>query len=532
MPHDREGQSRRHFLQISMAAVGAGAGVAATAQPASPADAAPPANEMPAPPYCSALDAARAIRGKQISSVELTKLSLERIAKHNPAINAIVQQFPDEAMKRAQEADAAIARGEWWGPFHGVPVTVKDCFDQTGAKCTGGAPELANNVPTSDAPIVARLRRTGGVIVGRTNVPLFSADMQTYNAVYGTTNNPWDPTRSPGGSTGGGAASLAAGFDYFTIGSDIGGSIRNPAHFCGVYGHKPTLDVVPNEQEIASIPDGKPWPRDLLSVAGMLARSASDIHTGMVALGGPVGDIARGYRWTMPPARRTRLSEYRMRYVLDHPACPVLPEVRAKLEESIEALRKAGVQLEEGWPDGIDPLAQYQTYAYMLMCVYAREDLTEEQSAQMRSAAKGDPGNPLVLRAKAWTDFHPGYKDALRTRMAHQQAWQAYFQTHDAFLMPTAFTTAFPHLQTEPIELRMIDTGQGKRLYIDLLFWISFATMTGCPATIAPLGTTSAGLPCGLQIMGPYMEDATPIDIAGKLADSIGGFTPPPNLLA
>jgi|HubBroStandDraft_6_1064221.scaffolds.fasta_scaffold70270_2 amidase len=479
--------------------------------------------------FASALDAARAIRTGQVSSLELTTRMLERIAQHNPKLNAIVMLTADSALARARAADEARARREWWGPFHGVPGTIKDTFEVAGVTTTAGSAGLRNHVPTRDAAVAARLRGAGMIILGKSNVPLFAADWQSYNAVYGQTNNPWDVTRTPGGSTGGGAAALAAGFTYLEPGSDLAGSIRIPAHFCGIYGHKPSLDVVPMRGHIPPPPGIPATPPSTLPVAGPLARSAADLRAALEVLGGPDGDDARAWRWTLPPARGARLRDYRIGYMLDDPRGAVVPAVGEVLAPAVEALRKAGAQLEQGWPPGLNVEEQYDAY---LTILYARftEPLREDQLEGMRKLAANQDGSYLAKYARAVTA-----PDALLVTMDTRRRrargiWQEYFRTHDAFLMPTAFIPAFPHDHSGTQLTRTLDTPGGPRPYGDLCFWISFATLAGLPATTAPVGLTRGGLPVGLQIVGPYLEDATPIDIAGRLADVVGGFRPPPGL--
>lgn len=476
--------------------------------------------------FASALAAARAIRRGEVSSVELTTRMLERIERFNPQLNAIVILTQNEALARARAADEARARDEWWGPFHGVPCTVKDTFETAGVRTTAGAPFLSHHVPAKDAAVVARLRAAGAVILGKTNVPLMAGDWQSYNAIFGTTNNPWDVTRTPGGSTGGGAAALAAGLTYLSVGSDIGGSIRVPAHFCGVYGHKPTLNVVPLRGHIPPPPGGPPSPPPSLPVAGPLARSASDLKAALEVLGGPDAEEATAYRWSLPPARGSRLSEYRMGVVLDDPLCPVSSDVGEVMAEAIEVLRRAGATVGEGWPKGVVPADQYDTYLYLLNSRFAFR-LRDDQIEEVRQRAANQDGTYQAKRALARTAPHKHFLAADSRRMAARAVWQEYFHTHDAFLLPTAFVPAFPHDHSANVDNRVLTTPKGPRQYLDLLFWISFATLTGLPATTAPIGLTRDGLPVGLQIIGPYLEDATPIDLAGKLADVIGGFRPP-----
>jgi amidase len=477
--------------------------------------------------FASALDAARAIRTGRVSSVELTNRMLARIALYNPKVNAIVTLTADAALARARAADEARARGEWWGPFHGVPATIKDTFETAGVRTTAGSTTLTNHVPAGNAVVVERLRRAGVVILGKTNVPDMAGDWQSYNDVFGMSRNPWDLERTPGGSSGGEATALAAGLTYVTIGSDIGGSIRVPAHFCGVYGHKPTIGVIPLRGHVPPPPGTPPFPPSPLAVAGPLARNAADLKASIEALGGPDGDDGLAYRWSLPAGRGARVADYRIGYVLDDRACPVSAELKPALEGTIDALRKAGATLEEGWPAGIAPDVQYATYLDLLWAAFSFL-MRADQVDAMRALAASEPDSHRRRQARAWT-ASPRYLSAAHSRrLAARAAWQEYFRTHDAFVMPTSFVPAFPHDQGPSLFDRRLVTPAGLREYLDLFYWISFATLTGLPATTAPVGRTASGLPVGIQIMGPYLEDATPIDIAGKLADLVGGFTPPP----
>jgi amidase len=361
--------------------------------------------------FASASDAAAAIRTKRVSSTELTRLALERIDRFNPRLSAVVNVLRESALAEARAADDALARGAPVGPLHGVPITVKDTFE-------------------IGAVAVARLRRAGAVLLGCTNEPFLSA------------------------------AALAGGLGHLSLGSDIGGSIRVPAHFCGIYGHKPTAGVVSRRGHIPPLRGAMVTE---LPVAGPMARSAADLRLTMEVLGGPDGADAISCRWTLPPPRHTRLAGFRAGYVLDDPLCPVAPEVKVTLESAIRRLRRAGVPLTEGWP-----------------------------------------GN--AVEARAATDPCQGFLAQFEARLKARRVWQDWFRDHDVFLMPTA---------SIPV---------GPQAYRDLRFWIGFATLTGCPATTAPAGLTAGGFPVGIQIMGPYLEDATPIAFAEAMAGIVGGF--------
>jgi amidase len=514
---------RRSFVSGLAALFGASAASHSVRQaPAADLQAIKPTDLM----FASALDAARAIRRKQVSSAELTLHILARIEKYNPKVNAIVTLRADEAKERAKAADEALARGEWWGPFHGVPCTVKDTFETAGVRTTAGAPFLAQHVPRHDAAVVERLKAAGAVILGKTNTPFMAGDHQTFNDLFGTTNNPWDAARTPGGSSGGSAAAVAAGLSYLDIGSDLAGSIRVPAHYCGVYGHKPSLGVVPLRGHIPPPPGVPPIPPPDLPVAGPLARSPADLRAALLAFGGPDRDEAIAYRWSLPPARGARLADYRIGYVLDDRHCPVLHEVKDALSGAVGALRKAGARLDEGWPTGLVPADQYETYLHLFFALQNAPSMRDEQLEEMRRQAARQDGSMEARMAQAAVAPHKAFLAANGARMAARAIWADYFRTHDAFLMPTGYTVAPPHDHAPPLS-RTVKTPTGERPQHDLFFWISFATLAGLPATIAPAGRTPRGLPVGIQIVGPFLEDATPIAVAGHLADVIGAFRPP-----
>jgi amidase len=513
---------RRQVLRGGLAACGLGlmpAGLRASGV----TDRVGPAPQLP---FATALQAAEAIRRRRISSRELTQLALERIDRYNPALNAIVNVLREEALAAARGADEALAHGRARGAFHGVPITLKESFEIRGVPATVGLEELRTHVPAEDSDAVARLRAAGAIILGNTNVPVRLADWQSANPIYGRSNNPWDLSRTPGGSSGGSAAALASGLGYLSMGSDIGGSIRVPAHFCGIYGHKPTIGVVSRAGHIPPMPALRPQPANDLAVVGPMARSAPDLAAAMQVVGGPGAEDAVAYRWTMPPARRNRLGSYRFGYVLDDPFCPVVPAVKDRLARAIDALGKAGARLNEGWPPEVEAETQFRTYSYLLWEAMT-PPMEADELESLRLAAVRNDRSLETLRAHSLADPYSAVTAVRAARLRHRAVWQRFFRDHDAFLMPTAFTPAFPH-DDRPIAARVLATPTGDRPYNDLLFWITVPTLTGLPATIAPVGLTSEGLPVGVQIVGPYLEDATPIDVATRLADVVGGFQPPP----
>lgn len=469
--------------------------------------------------FASALEAAEAIRKKHISSFELTQRTFARIDKYNPQLNAFAYQLREDALARAKHADEAQASGKSLGVLHGVPVHVKESFAVAGHPCTWGIPALKDSKAPSDSEVVARFLGAGAVLIGATNVPLALGDWQSYNQIYGTTNNPWDVKRSPGGSSGGTAAALAAGLGYLSVGSDIGGSIRVPAHFCGVYGHKPTLDLVDMQGHLPGGQHENPGFSTLLAVGGPLARSAEDLLAALRFLGGPADYSAKAWKWELPAARHESLREFRVGYVLDDPYCPVTSETKAVLENTIQKLEKAGAKLKSGWPAGFKIDELYQNFNFHLDAFMFSVAPAEQQEVERKEGARGK----VVPGLASFADWQ---QQNFR-RLGYRAQWQSYFDEVDVFLSPVAFTTAFEHDHSQPQDKRTIATVRGPRAYNDMSRWIAHATLTGCPATVAPVGRGEGGLPIGLQIMGAYWEDATPIVFAKLLARELGGFVAP-----
>jgi amidase len=474
--------------------------------------------------FATALQAAEAIRTKKVSSVELTERMFARTDHYNPQLNVFAYQLREDALAQAKKADAALAAGRAQGVFHGVPITVKESFAVAGHPCTWGFPPLRDSKAPRNSDVVNRLLSdAGAVLLGATNVPVALADWQSYNPIYGQTNNPWDVKRSPGGSSGGSAAGLAAGLGYLSVGSDIGGSVRVPAHFCGIYGHKPTLDLVSMQGHIPGGNPGLPDFSTLLAVAGPLARSASDLLAALKVLGGPAAWDAKAWKWQMPEPRARSLKDFRVGYVIDDPIAPPTPEVKALLENAIEKLGRAGAKMRPGWPDGLKPAELLTNYKFMLEAFFYSTASPEEQERQR----KAFPDSIAGKNSGALSSFADWQQQNFR-RLAYRAQWQAYFNQVDVFLSPVAFTAAFPHDHSEPQDQRTIATSAGPRQYMDMLNWIAAPTLTGCPATVAPVGRTPQELPVGIQIMGPFWEDATPITFADLLSKEAGGFVPPP----
>jgi len=475
------------------------------------------------PSFGTATEAMAALERRRISSRELMAHVFARIARINPSLNAFVTLLEEQAMLAAAAADEARMRGgRALGRLHGLPVLMKDVFMTAGVRTTSGSLQYKDYVPTEDAAVVARMKRAGAIIIGKTNTPELALDWQTFNEVAGQTNNPWDLTRTPGGSTGGGAAALATGMGFLETGSDMGGSLRTPAHFTGVYGHKPSLDLVPTFGHIMPPPTSQLWTNPLV-VMGPLARSADDLALSLLAIAGPE---QAALRWTLPAPRKTRLSEYRIGCMLDDPFCAVDPEVKEVLQQAVDALRGAGVQVVEGWPEGVSLPASFDLYLFMAGGLQGNA-VSPEQRAQFNELVRqGNTQDPYILGVTA---SHYEYTLKDQQRLIQRARWQHYFRSFDAFLCPVHFIPAFPHDHRLPRNTRSLVTSDGStRAYNENMKWVSPATLAGLPATAAPVGFTRRGLPVGIQIIGPYYEDGTPIDVARGLTELVGGFARPP----
>jgi amidase len=473
--------------------------------------------------FASALDAAAAIQAKRVSSVELTQRTFARIDKYNPKLNAFAYQMRTQALAQARFADEALSRGERLGPFHGVPVCVKESFGVNGQPDTWGIPAFKDSKAPVNSTVVQRLLDSGAVLVGGTNVPLNLMDWQSYNDIYGTTNNPWDLTRTPGGSSGGSAAALAAGLSYLSVGSDIGGSLRIPASFCGIYSHKPTLDLVSTNGHVPGGVRSLPGFSTGLAVAGPMARSAPDLIAALKLLGGPDGYNRKAWSWNLPPPRKRTLKDFRVGYVLDSPLASPISEVRPVLDRALSLLERTGAQLRPGWPPGYDLNEALNTYLFLLG---AFTFSTEGKAAQEQERQQYQQQNRNPFAAGALSS-HADWQQQHFRQLAFRDLWLQYFEQIDVFLMPCSFMAAFPHNHEGDLNTRVLETAEGKRPYMQLMPWMVTATLTGCPATVAPIGQTSAGLPVGLQVMGPFWEEATSIQFATLFREESGGFQAP-----
>ncbi|TMJ52413.1 MAG: amidase [Alphaproteobacteria bacterium] len=476
--------------------------------------------------FASATELSDAIRSRRIGCVELLEFYLARAEQHNPGLNAIVVWQVDLARERARAADAALASGELWGPLHGIPMTVKESFNLAGLPTTFGNPLWKDNVAAGNAFLIDRLLQAGAIVFGKTNVPYMLADAQSFNDIYGTTNNPWDRARSPGGSSGGEAATLAAGLSALGAGSDIAGSLRNPAHYCGVYGHKPTWGLISTR---GHAPPGIMTPTDI-SVVGPMARHAEDLDLALRALAGPDLLQQAAWRLELPSARHRRLGEFRVAVWASSPLCRIDASVSDLFDRAVDAIGRAGATVDEAARPGIDDEEHHRLFMLLLRAATASRMREEDFSRQQEIAATltDDDMSDRAAVARGATLLHRAWGNANEARTRLRYAWHEFFRRFDVLLTPVAATAAFLHNRNPSRDERTVSVNGTSVPYAEQLFFAGLASLSYLPASAAPIGLTAEGLPVGLQIIGPEGEDRTTIEFARLLAAEIGGFVPPP----
>ncbi len=469
----------------------------------------------------SATGLAGAIRAKDVSSTELLDHLVERIERLDGPINSVVRWDLDRARAAATAADAAVANGDELGPLHGVPMTIKDSFQTEGCVTTSGAPELADFVPTEDAWPVARLRAAGAIPFAKTNLPIWAGDIQSYNDVYGTTNNPHDVERTPGGSSGGSAAALAMGFTPIELGSDIGGSIRVPAHYSGVAGHKPSFGIVPAHGQIPG-PPGTLSQADL-AVAGPMARTVGDLELCLDVLAGPDRWDSPAWRLDLPPSRASGLGDFRIAAWLDDEACPVDGDTHRALGAAVAAIEAAGGRVDTEARPAITLDKAFSVFGDLLFAALSGghpKDKIEHLAADTTDTPMGWVKRSTAARHRDWLSNH-------ERRLQLRERWAKFFTRFDAILLPVQPRAAIPHDHSEPQWDRRVDIGGVDRPYLDLFAWIAPAGAAYLPATVVPIGLGADGLPIGVQIVGPYLHDRTTLRLAQLVSELSGGCPRP-----
>jgi amidase len=479
--------------------------------------------------FKTAIECSSALKAKKVSALELAQHAIARIERHDAKINAVCVRDFDRGLDAARAADAALARGET-KPLLGLPMTVKESYNVAGLPTTWGFPPQKDFRPPEDALSISRVKQAGGVILGKTNVPTGLADWQSYNDIYGTTNNPYDLGRTPGGSSGGSSAALAAGYGPLSMGSDIGGSLRVPAFHCGVYAHKPTFNIVPLRGHTPPPFPPIPGDRDLV-VIGPMARSAADLSLLLDVMAGPDPlDTAIGYKLALPPSRHADLKSFRVLVIDSDPILPANKEIRGAIDKLAGDLGKAGVNVARQsplWPDFAESSRLYMRMLISFLSAFSPPELIADAQARLATLDPNDTSlaaerlRATMLSHRAWV-----LGDGARTRLRAQ--WRELFRSFDAVICPIMPTPAYPHDHSPDQETRRVDIDGKDYVYPDQLAWPGVATLPGLPATAIPLGLSPQGLPIGVQIVGPWLEDRTPLRLAELIEREFGGFVPPP----
>lgn len=464
---------------------------------------------MTDPTLWSTLEQAAAIAGGRLGSEELLDLFLRRIEQVDGAVNAVCTLAVDGAREQCRAADAATIRGESAGPLHGVPITVKDAIATAGIRSTGGATALRDHVPEQDAPAVAALKAAGAVVFGKTNLPEWSGDWQSFNEMFGTTNNPWALDRTPGGSSGGAAAAVACGMTGFELGTDIGGSVRVPSAFCGVFGHKPSFGIIPTLGYLDA-PDATDVALSVesdVNTFGPIARSADDLRLLLDVLAGPTPERAPAWRLDLPDTDITSLRGLRVAAWIDDDELEIDAVMARVLHQAVDAMEAAGAVVDRRRRPALDVASAWR------------------DGARLIGAAVAVHGPDRGLSHQAWLGLH-------RARAGLRTAWAAVFEHVDVVLCPVTLLPAFAHLQEQEWYQRAIHVNGVERSYVGLEGWPAIVGAAYLPSTATPVGFTDEGLPVGVQVVAPYLHDRRAIRVSALLAevcaDLGGGYRVPP----
>ena len=470
--------------------------------------------------YSTAIETARAIASGNVSSRELLEAALTRVDNLDGPINAVVTLDAERALIAADEADQAVARGDQLGPLHGVPITIKDSFQTEGVITTSGSPDLADFVPDRDATPVARYKEAGAVVFGKTNLPIWAGDLQSYNKVYGTTANPYDIECTPGGSSGGSSAALAAGYTPLELGSDIGGSMLTPCHWSGVCGHKPSYGVVSALGQIPGMP-GTLSQADI-AVAGPMARDVDDLEMALDLLAGPDSWNQLAYSLTLPAPRHKQVKDFRVAVWIDEETAPISDAYRTLLLGAAAAFEGAGAHVDYEARPGFTFEKAVDTYNHLLSAAEAATwTLSEiEEHAASNEEPQGELGIAYAsMRHREWLSWH-------ERRMQQRNRWQQFFESFDVVLMPFTFTEAIRHDHSSPFTGRTVQVDEQQRPYTDQLKWVGLTGVSWLPSTVVPIGQINSK-PVGVQIAGPFLEDRTTLAAGRFLQEALGGFQKP-----
>lgn len=468
----------------------------------------------------------QALRDGEITAEALVDACHAAFLENHPAINALPVHDYDAARIEARRADAARRDGALPGPLHGIPFSIKESFDVGGWPTTCGDPAHAGRRVSEDSDVVRRLRQAGAILVGKSNVPVYLRDWQSYNALYGTTRNPHDPARTPGGSSGGSAAAVCTGMSLFDVGSDIGSSLRNPAHYCGVFSHKSSHGLISLRGHGIGGTDAAPD----INVAGPIARSARDLEILLGVLAGGADGATAHMPLRPAPDRPPR--EFRVAVLPTHPFAPVDADVAGAIETLGRRLSAMGVRVSWNAKPAIDARALWRTYVLMLRAAtstYMSDAAFDTVRALARHADPGDDSYAALQYVGAALD-HRAWLQLAETRRGFARAWADFFGEHDVLLCPAAATAAFPLNETGEPWQRTLDVNGEAQPMTTQLFWAGHSGLCGLPSTVAPAGRTAGGLPVGVQIVAGLGRDLTSLRFAQWLEDNGYAFQPPVRL--
>jgi amidase len=470
--------------------------------------------------FRSATELARLVQRKDVGCEELLDVYLTRIERINPQLTAVVAVDAGAARKRAREADQALARRELWGPLHGVPMTFKDSFDVAGLPSTWGVPELKDNYPAKNALAVEKFIEAGATVFGKTNVAAYLIGWVTRNEVYGVTSNPWDPARSPGGSSGGSAAALAAGLTALELGVDFGGGVRNVAHYCGIYGHKPTYGIT---NLIGNVMPGI-GARPDLAVIGPMARSVDDLKLALDLIIGPdpLDEIA--WSLALPPPRREGARGLRVAVMPQHRDFPVELAVADRIQAVADFLASRGAEVSDVARPMLDMRAAFRTFVGLLVMPLVMRRSDEQFWGRLNHLTEyffAGQDETYMLSHAHWIELD-------QKREMVRAAWGEFFKDYDVLLCPAAPGVALPNDFERHWHERRLDVNGKPLSVVEATVWGGMATLGNLPATVAPAGVSPGGLPVGVQIMGPEYGDRTCLALAHYLEREFQSFTPPP----
>ena len=474
--------------------------------------------------FAAAVDIAAAISAGTVSSREITQHYIDRIESLDTSVNAVCVRLFEHALQAAEEADRRQAKGESLGPLHGVPMSIKESYVHANTPATWGIPAYRDNIAAADGLAVARFKAAGAHFLGKTNVPIDLGDFQSYNEIYGTTNNPWDTSRTPGGSSGGSAAALAAGFTALEAGSDIGGSIRTPAHFCGVFGHKPTWGIVPMQghELMSGVPDAD------LSVCGPLARDPRDLRLALDIMAEPAGRQAVGWQLHLPEYTLNDLQGLKVAVWASDDMAPVSQETQARVLQVAARFEELGAQVDYQARPDFDVRKAHMTYESLLTAVMSSakpESVVVATQAKVAALDPADQSRDAVV-SRAGVMLHRDWIRHNFRREKLKEAWDQFFTEWDILLCPQFTVPAIAH-DHRPFEDRTIEVDGQPRSYFEALFWAGIVVASHLPSTVFPTGLGSDGLPIGLQLVGGPYQDRKTIEVSRLISDAIGGFVAP-----